>query len=130
MALLRQYKLQKLGIPIDSKYEKIIKFVDSTLSNLQIFEMEKYSGYLFFMSSYKENVLQYNKRTKSMYVKYVDFWRVLENNYEIQNYEIQNFLQRVIEDICKLEITYAIPFSEYRTKNVEEAYKLKNNEPI
>ncbi len=124
MNLTRVYKLWKLNIPIDSKHLIIFEFVESKLLNLQKFEIKGYPKSVFFMNFNGEYILQiFENKNKYLYVRYPDFWEVLEDEYKLEFSDIQLFLQILVENIYKTKVDT----TKYKIKEmfsfVEESYK-------
>ncbi len=125
MILLRQYKLWKLNIPVDSKFIEIFEFVNSTISNLQTFEMSEYADWLFFMNSENLNILQFETKKRILYVRYSNFWEVLETKYNLEYSDIQPFIQSLVEEAYKIKVETTAWVTLTALTVVEEAYKIK-----
>ncbi len=125
MNLIRQYKLWKLGVPVDSKILEVFEFVESKISNLQTFEIAEYPEFVFFMNSEKQEILEFEIKKRHVRVRYSDFWGVLQIKYKIAYYDIQKFIHAIVEDMYKLNI-YTTDFGfSFGFVNVEEAYTRK-----
>ncbi len=122
MQLLRQYKLHRLGIPIDSKYLNIFKFVDSKFLNLQKFEMEGYPSVGFYMDSKNSAIIQFNTVNKYVGIKYIGFWEVLESRYGLQEEDIRDFIKNISEYVYKIKGDNVYYYQMYEIESIESSY--------
>ncbi len=144
--ILRQYKLHKLGIPIDSKFRPLISFVAEKFDGLYEFDKtyqeRKYSQinktsydeliiHGFFVNAQHECVVAYDYDQKYFYVKKEEFWDKLQNFY-LHNYPAgQIVLQKILTYILNLpcEGTYTNIY-EYEMNSMEQKAKKFNSQDI
>ncbi len=123
MNVSRNYKLWKLGVPVDSKYLKIFKFVDSKILNLQIFNYYKYPDCVLYMNNEGLSILWFSVPTKCLYVRDSKFWRVLESNYSLSYDDIELLIRNIVEGVYKLEIHKIQKKNERHLDEAEKSYK-------
>ncbi len=96
MNLNRVYKLLKLGIKIDRIYAEVFDCFDSKLTNLVLFEMEQYPGYVMLMNKEREsNIFIFDKKEETLYVNHKCFL-ILEEKYKLNTLEIHQFIHEKV----------------------------------
>jgi hypothetical protein len=104
MNLIRKYKIHQLT-PVLSKRElEIIEFIKGKISNLTECEDTDYPNSIMYMNSEGKYILEQDNRNKRLYVRYEDFWKVLETKYNLKHDDIQSIIQSMVEIAFKRKV--------------------------
>ncbi len=126
MNIQRQYKLWKLKVPIDSKFEAIFKTFEYEISNLQKFEITKFPNMLFFINFKGLNVLQIKDNKRLFIASPATFLEVVGKKY-FDDYDTSVLLPNVIKDMVEEKNNIKIEnfelFPHINDFIVENAYK-------
>ncbi len=126
MNLIRKYKISKiLNQPLESIEKEIIDFIHSWLSNLIPFKMDEYPDSIFYMKEDGRYVLEQNNKKDRLWVRYNDFWSVLESKYLMKYKDIQDILKFMIEEAFKQKVATPSIYRLFIPFEVEEAFKQK-----
>lgn len=125
MNLIRKYKCYKLTGKIDDKTKEIFNFVNENLLNLNKFEVGYYKGWIFYMNSNGKCILEYCLNNFDLFVKYYDFWEVLETKFNLNYYDIQDFIYYRVVKVYKLIIKSTNGYVVINTKMIEGDYEFK-----
>ncbi len=104
MSLTRKYKLYKLGICPDDNYAETLKFLYFKLSDIQLFITVEYPDWMYFMTTEGENLIQFNPKQNTLFVKRECFGYDLVIKFELKYEELQNFIKNLVEEYCDLTI--------------------------
>ncbi len=131
MNLVRKYKISKiLNQPLTSVEQQIILFIQSWLKDLIPFKMDEYSSSIFYMNSEGLYVLEQNTKSAYIYVRWKDFWNVLEDKYLMKYKDIQDIIKFMVEEAFKQKVATPLFSSNTSSNRVEEAFKQKVATPI
>ncbi len=131
MNLIRKYKISKiLHQPLTGIEGEIIELNHSWLNDLIPFKMFEYTDSIYYMNSKGEYVLEQDNKYDRLWVRYKDFWSVLESKYLMKYKDIQILLKFMVEEAFKQKV--ATPTKEFASQflEVEEAFKQKVATPI
>ncbi len=130
MNLIRKYKISKLlNKPLIGIEGEIIEFIQSWLKDLIPFKWEKRETSIIYMNSERLFVLEQDNETNILWIRYENFWGVLENKYLMGYEEIQILLKFIVEETFKQYL--GLPYKTTATSHiqVEEAFKQKTSLP-
>ena len=106
-----------------SKLEKLcIKWLNDNYGDLERYETEKYSDYIFHMKD-GNCILEYNKKSGYVYVSYREIWSFFERMFGMNYQQIQDLTKVWVEEHYKKEVTSTCQFQLFTKKEVEEHYK-------
>ncbi len=137
MNLVRKYKISKiLHQPLTGMEGEIIEFIKGWLYNLIPFKTDEYPDSIYYMSSkglyvFSEGlyVLEQNTKSAYIYVRWKDFWEVLETKYYIEYKDIQDIIKFMVEEAFKQKVKTPSLSSGIASFVVEEAFKQKVKTP-
>lgn len=122
MKLIRKIKIEQIT-PVLSEIElEMINFIKEKISNLILYNRENFNEFLYFMNYKNEFIYLYSKNTNIIFVRYFDFYEVLEKVYKMKKEDIINILKYNIEKILKLKILDVVFIMNYSF--IEKDYKL------
>jgi hypothetical protein len=123
MNIIRKYKIHQLVPCLNDKELEIINFVKDKINNLTEYKDDKYPNSLFFMNSGGKYIFELDDENERLFVRYKDFWEVLETNYNLKHDDIQSIIQGMAEIEFRRKVyTSGYVFLSY-TKTVEIAFK-------
>ena len=106
-----------------SKLEKLcIKWLNDNYGDLERYETEKYSDYIFHMKD-GNCILEYNKKSGYVYVSYGEIWSFFERMFGMNYQQIQDLTKVWVEEHYKKEVTSTQQNEIVNTEPVEEHYK-------
>ena len=106
-----------------SKLEKLcIKWLNDNYGDLERYETEKYSDYIFHMKD-GNCILEYNKKSGYVYVSYREIWSFFERMFGMNYQQIQDLTKVWVEEHYKKEVTSTITEKTHFGIRVEEHYK-------
>jgi hypothetical protein len=108
--LIRRYKIHQLTPVFSEKELEIIDFVKDKISNLTELKNPNYPNFLFYSDNNGKHILQNDDENKKLWVRYGDFWEVLENKYNLNYTDIQLLIQDVVELTFKRKVYTPQPF--------------------
>ncbi len=129
MNLVRKYKISKLtNKPLKGIEHEIIEFVHSWLKDLIPFKWKKYPLDIYYMNSAGLCVLElcdleYYKKNNEVRVRWVDFWEVLSDKYNLDYEDIQILLKFMVEESFKQEVRTLEYLNSILKNDVEIAFK-------
>lgn len=98
MNLVRKIKISKITEVVFTDAEKeIMNYINSKLSKLTPFECDILPTSIFYMSPEGKWVLEIDNITDRLWVRYVDFWGILEAKFLIYHNDIPSLLHYMIE---------------------------------
>lgn len=113
-SLIRKIKIHQITHVLTKKELEIIKFTESKIKDLIIFNDDKYPTSTFYMSSKGKWILEEDFINNKLYIRYEDFWSVLNRKFKMKNDDIQMFLKYMIEkkfkEISKFSYKYTYTF--------------------
>ncbi|MFM2393101.1 MAG: hypothetical protein RLZZ546_1083 [Bacteroidota bacterium] len=124
MNLIRKYKISKLlNKPLEGVEKEIILFIQDWLKDLIPFKMDKYPDSIYYMKQDGKYVLEEDKNNKVLWVRYIDFWKVLEYSYSLKDTDIQIILKYMAEEAFKQQVATPYLLRALVVPEVEEAFK-------
>ena len=89
----------------ESKLERVaIKWLNDNYGNLEPFETEKHSDYIFYRKD-KEIIFSYNKKNGYVYVNYDEIWSFLEGMFGMEYEQIRGLTKVWVEERYNLRVT-------------------------
>ncbi|MFM2393097.1 MAG: hypothetical protein RLZZ546_1079 [Bacteroidota bacterium] len=123
MNLIRKYKISKLlNKPLEGNEGEIISLIKYWLTDLYAVKLDKYPNSIFYFKGDKY-VLEQKNDSVYIYVKWKDFWEVLETKYLMKGVDIQIILKFMIEEAFKQHVKTPACFSNKTSDKIEEAFK-------
>ena len=106
------------------KLQKLcIKWLNENYSLMEPFETEKHPDYIFYMKDGK-CILQYNKKSRYVYVNYNEIWSFFESFFSMEYEQIQGVTKVWVEEQYKMGVTTTCSRQSKRYFKVEEQYKM------
>ena len=123
--LIRKYKIHQLT-PVLLKQElEIINFIKDKINNLTEFKDIEYPDSIFYMNSEGEYILEQDDKNERLWVRYKEFWEVLETKYLLEYADIQSLIYYIVEEAFKRKVyTPGNSIGTYFT-GVEQTFKRK-----
>ncbi len=122
MNLIRKYKISKiLNKPLEGVEQEIILFIHSWLSDLIPFKYTDSESF-FYMNTSGLYVLELDNQNGYLYVRWSEFWSVLENKYFISYQDTQLLLKFMIEESFKKHLAISFLIKAYMFVEIEEAF--------
>ncbi len=118
MNLERKYKLYRLGIEQEYKYEKVFEVFDGLLS-LNRFETSIHPAKIFFMDSKGNLIMEYRSNQMKMNFHYSFYWKEYGENER----NIRDFLVYLMGQTYKLRVHILDNMFSVDLKNIETYYK-------
>ncbi len=112
MNLIRKYKISKLlNKPIEGVVGEIINLIQYWLKDLTPFKWDKKPDSIFYMNSeglyVVEYVLELDIIDKILWVRYKDFWEILEHKYLLNFDDASTIITYMVEEKLKHKISSA-----------------------
>ncbi len=121
MELVRKLKINKLTpVSFTEEEKEILEFTKSRISYLTIFEYRKS---IYYMNNDGEWILELDSEYPMLWVRWEDFWKVLEKKYKICDKDISIFLKWIIRDNLKSEIPEVYYNSSLSYTSIEQVFK-------
>ena len=109
----------------DSKLEKAaIKWLNDNYGDLEPYETEKYSDYIFYRKG-NEIIFDYNKKNGNVYVNYEEIWSFFESFFGMEYEQIQEITKIWVEERYNLRVTTTWDNGLRNRIMVEERYNLR-----
>ena len=122
--IARKYKISKItNSPINGIDGEIISFIKDWLSNLVIFHWDKKPNYIHFMNIKGQLVLV--ELDGLIFIRWFDFWKVLEVKYNLTNSDMQIIFKLIIKDMVKYNFKDIKAFQWTQNTGVEDAYLME-----
>ncbi len=103
MELVRKLKINKLTpVSFTEEEKEILDFVKSRISSLTVFE---YKSSIYYINNDNQWILEQDSEHNMIWVRWEDFWKVLERKYKISDKDISIFLKWIIKDNLKCKIS-------------------------
>jgi hypothetical protein len=96
MNLARKYKLHKLIPCLNGNELEIIEFIESEIKVLEAVKKDKYPKSTFYINSDGQTILEQDDNNDILWVKYKDFWKVLESKYLLKYADAQDIIQLMV----------------------------------
>ncbi len=130
MNLVRKIKISKITEVNFTEIEtEIINFVNSKLDDLIPFKYEKYPKSIFYMSPEGKWLLEQDDKNDRLYVRYNNFWEVLNDKYKMINSEIQYTLKYMVEQYFEKKVSSLWYSINTTSLLAEESFKQKVSIP-
>ncbi len=130
MNLIRKFKISKLtSVEFNEKEKEIIEFINFILSDLIPFKYELYQESMFYMNSEGKWLLEQDNKNDMLWVRYDDFWGVLDKKYLIEYDDIQYLLKYMIEQAFKEKVSTPLIINNKTLPTIEQAFKEKVSTP-
>lgn len=131
MNLVRKIKISKISNkPLIGIDKEIVDFIESILSDLIPFHMDNEPTSFYYMKLNGDWILDQDNNSDRLWVRYEDFWEVLETKYFIDYKDIQNIIKYFVEQVFKQKISIAIENGLNANLQVENAFKQKVSTPL
>jgi len=122
--LYRRYKISQItNNGITSEEKEIIDFILDKIKDLTLF-IDEYD-YHNYMNSKGECLFQQDDRFDRLWVRYEDFWSVLEKKYSLDYGDIQSIIKSMIETIYKMRVGYPSHVLLIFLEQIEPVYKIR-----
>ena len=121
--LYRRYKIsQLLEEPLSNKEKEIVDFILDKIKDLTLFIDDGYQNY---MNSKGEFIFEQDEKNDTLWVRYQDFWSVLEKRYSLNIDDIQVIIKGMVETTYKMRV--GTPSFAYKTKSLKvgTTYKMR-----
>jgi PAS domain-containing protein len=126
--LYRRYKIsQLLDEPLLDKDKEIIDFILDKIKDLTLYIDE--DGCHNYMNSKCEFIFQHDDKNGMLWVRYQDFWSVLEYKYLLNDVDIQVIIKDMVETAYKMSVVTPMARTTAYWKQVETAYKMSVGTP-
>jgi len=101
--LYRKYKIsQLLDEPLLGKDKEIIEFILDKIKDLTIFIDDKNRHN--YMNSKGEFIFEQDEKNDRLWVRYHDFWSVLEDKYSLNIDDTQYIIKGMVETTYKMKV--------------------------
>ncbi|MFM2393105.1 MAG: hypothetical protein RLZZ546_1087 [Bacteroidota bacterium] len=122
MNLIRKYKISKITNKVSNDIEgEIILFIKDWLSDLVAYTWNKMPDYVYYIN--KNNQVVLSCVDNIIYIRWYDFYTVLENKYQVTNSDIQSIFRLMVKDSIENKIGNKVIFFRWtQNLDVEEAY--------
>jgi hypothetical protein len=101
--LYRRYKIsQLLDEPLSNKEKEIVDFILDKIKDLTLFIDE--DGRHNYMNSKGEFIFEQDEKNDTLWVRYQDFWSVLEDRYSLNRDDIQVIIKGMVETTYKMKV--------------------------
>ena len=108
-----------------TKLEKTaINWLNDEYNDLEPFETNKYSDYIFYMKN-GNVIFDYNKKNDVVYINYDEVWSFFETFFGMEYQQIRDITKAWVEEHYKLRVTTTCGGFPYAKTWVEEHYKLR-----
>ena len=126
--LYRRYKIsQLLDEPLLGKDKEIIEFILDKIKDLTIFIDDKNRHN--YMNSKGEFIFEQDEKNDRLWVRYHDFWSVLEDKYSLNIDDTQYIIKGMVETTYKMKVGTPLLFNLRLSRLVETTYKMKVGTP-
>ncbi len=124
MNLLRKLKINKItSVEFTEKEKEIIGFIKSILDDLIPFKYNNYANSMFYMNSEGKWILEQDDKSNRLWIRYDDFWGVLDKTFSIEYDDIKNLLKYMVEQAFKQKVSTPQWMNAELNKKAEEAFK-------
>ncbi len=97
MNIIRKYKISKLlNKPLTGVEAEIIELIQSWLKDLIPFKIDKYPNIIYYMKEDGRYVLEQDIKNNRLWIRYEEFWKVLDKKYFLEVKYIQILLKFMI----------------------------------
>jgi len=96
MNLTRKYKIHRLSPCLNKKEIEIISFIESMLKRLKLVKRDDYPESIFYVNSDDKFILEHDDENGRLWVRYNDFWEVLEEKYLLEYIDIQDIIRYMV----------------------------------
>ncbi len=104
MNLVRKIKIHKItNQPLTEVEQEIYDFVYGKLKDLKPFTSDSYSESIFYGSDIDSIILEQDNKKDRLWVKYTDFWKVLEDTYSMKKSDIQDLISYMVLKTLKFK---------------------------
>ena len=113
--LYRRYKIsQLLDEPLSNKEKEIVEFILTKIKDLTLFIDDMHNSHNY-MNSKGEIIFEQDEENERLWVRYQDFWSVLEDKYSLTYDDIRVIIKSMVETTYKIKVVTAdfIGFSSY-----------------
>jgi hypothetical protein len=111
--LYRRYKISLItNDGITSEENEIIEFILDKINYLTLI-IDEY-GYNY-INSKEEFILRHDEKSETLWVRYQDFWSVLETKYLLQYVDIRDIIKSMVETTYKIKVGTPIASRLYPT---------------
>jgi hypothetical protein len=102
----------------------VLLYLTKSFGNLTPKEIKKYPDSLFYVNSENEVLMEYDKKTKVIWIDHDNIWSKLERYFYLEYNDIQLIMKDWLEETYKLGgvTPKAVRWFDYRW--LEETYKL------
>jgi hypothetical protein len=104
-------------------FKTAIKWLNKNYGNLELYDTEKYTDYIFYMKN-GEIIFDYNKKNGRAYISYEHIWLFFSNVFGMEYEQIQEVTKLWVEEHYKLDVTTTTKRFKKGLTSVEEHYKL------
>ncbi len=126
MNLVRKIKISKItSVEFTEKEKEIIDFINSKLSDLIPFKHDNYPLSIFYMSSNGKWILEQDNNIDRLYIRFDNFWQVLQTKYSMGYNDIQILLQYMVEQAFKEKVTSLRIRGRSKDNQIEQSFKEK-----
>ena len=99
----RRYKISQItndSITLEEK--EIVEFILDKIKDLTLF-IDEY-GCHYYMNNKGEFIFQQDDKNDTLWVRYQDFWSVLEKKYSLNRDDIQIIIKGMVETAYKMRV--------------------------
>jgi hypothetical protein len=96
MNLTRKYKIHRLTPCLKGKDLEIIEFIESEIKGLKPIKNDDYPKSTFYINSKSQTILNQDDDNDVLWVKYYNFWEVLEEKYLLKYADVQDIIQLMV----------------------------------
>ena len=123
--LYRRYKIsQLLDEPLSNEEKEIIEFILNKIKDLTLYIDVHYNRH-YYMNNKGEFIFQQDDKNDTLWVRYQDFWSVLEKKYSLNRDDIQIIIKGMVETAYKMRVGTPRGLMNAVPKMVETAYKMR-----
>ena len=122
--LYRRYKIsQLLDEPLSNEEKEIIDFILDKIKDLTLFIDE--DGRHNYMNSKGEFIFEQDDKNDTLWVRYQDFWSVLEKKYSLNRDDIQIIIKGMVETAYKMRVGTPSISNDIKQLWVETTYRMR-----
>jgi hypothetical protein len=120
MNLTRKYKIHRLTPCLNEQELEIINFIESKIKGLEAVKNDKNPKSTFYINSKGQIILERDDKNDILWVRYKDFWKVLEEKYLLKYADVQDIIQLLVSIHLKFRSsTPQIDLTDRMTKGID-----------
>ena len=108
----------------------VLLYLNKYFGNLTQKTSSKYPNSVFYVNSDNEVIMEYDKKSKVVWIRYDRIWSKIESLFYLKYDDIQSIMEHWLDEAYKLKGVTPHDYHTGQAYKLDEAYKLKGVTPM